>query len=106
MQLMTKEIEKKLSRHPFGSQESKGLDAEVIVKYFYPYGRGTWLIIEGEKLENGDWQMLGYFHIYEWEWGYVWLSDLEDIQAPRFFGYGGIERDRHIGSHPKVRDLI
>ena len=44
MQLMTKEIEKKLSRHPFGSQESKGLDAEVIVKYFYPYGSGTWLI--------------------------------------------------------------
>lgn len=106
MKLMTKEIEKKLGRYPFGSQENKGLDAEVVVKYFYPYGRGTWLIIEGEKLENGDWQMLGYFHIYEWEWGYVWLSQLKAIHAPEFFGCRGIERDLYIGRHPKIKDLI
>lgn len=110
MQLMTKEIEKRLSRYPLGSQESKDLNAKVIVKYFYPYGRSKWLITEGEKLENGDWQMFGYFHVLDlewgWEWGYVWLSDLEAIQVPLFFGYGKIERDRYIGSRPKVRDLI
>ena len=106
MKLMIKEIEKKLSRHPFGSQENKGLDAEVLVKFFYPYGYGTWLVIEGEKLENGDWELFGYFHIFEWEWGYVWLSQLEAIHAPGLFGYGGVERDRYTGSHPKIRDLI
>lgn len=106
MQLMTKELEKKLSRYPFGSQEQKDFDAEVIIKYFYPYGRGTWLIIEGEKLKNGDWQMFGYCHIFEWEWGYIWLSQLEAIRSPKIFGYGGIERDLYIGSHPKIKDLI
>ena len=106
MKLMTKEIEQKLSRYPFGSQEQKDLDAEVIVKYFYPYGRGTWLIIEGEKFENGDWQLFGYCHIYEWEWGYIWLSQLEAIHAPKCFGCGGIERDLHIGNHPQIKDFI
>ena len=53
MQLMTKEIEKKLSRHPFGSQESKGLDAEVIVKYFYPYGLDIFIFMNGSGGMSG-----------------------------------------------------
>ena len=90
MMLMTKELEKALSKYPIGSQDGKGTDAEVVAKYFNPYGAGTWLITEGEKQEDGDWLLFGYCHIYEWEWGYILLSELENIRLP--FGLS-IERE-------------
>lgn len=100
--LMTKELEKKLEQYPIGSQEGKMEDAEVVVKYFNPCGAGTWLITEGEKQEDGDWLLFGYCHIFEWEWGYVMLSELESIQLP--FGLG-IEREMY-GTGGKVSDYI
>ena len=100
MKLMTKEIEDKLAKSPIGSTDARGKDAEVIVKYFNPIGSGTWLITEGEKQEDGDWLLFGYCHIYEWEWGYVLLSELENVNLP--FGLT-IERDLYsIGT---VADL-
>lgn len=90
MMLMTKELEKALEKYPIGSQDGKGTDAEVVAKYFNPYGAGTWLITEGEKQEDGDWLLFGYCHIYEWEWGYILLSELENIRLP--FGLS-IERE-------------
>lgn len=57
MKLFTKEVERKFQKHPFGSQEDKGFDAEVLVKFFNPYGAGTWLITEAEKQEDGDWML-------------------------------------------------
>ena len=88
--LMTKELEKTLSKYPIGSQDGKGEDAKVVVKYFNPCGAGTWLITEGEKQENGDWLFFGYCHLFEWEWGYVMLSELESVRLP--FGLS-IERE-------------
>lgn len=93
MLLMTKELEKKFEKYPIGSQEGLMEDAEVVVKYFNPAGSGTWLITEGEKQENGDWLMFGYCHIFEWEWGYVLLSELEAVRLP--FGLG-IERELYV----------
>lgn len=90
MKLMTKEIEQKFEKFPIGSQDGKGFSAEVVVKYFNPYGAGTWLITEGEKQDDGDWLMFGYCHIFEWEWGYVMLSDLESVHP---LGMFDIERD-------------
>lgn len=55
MQLMTKTIEMKLSRFPYRSQEGKGLEAEVIVKYFGG-SNATWLVTEGDQQEDGDWE--------------------------------------------------
>lgn len=80
--LMTKELEKTLVKYPIGSQDGKDMDAEVLVKYFNPMGAGTWLITEAEKQDDGDWLFFGYCYIYEWEWGYVLLSDLESVQLP------------------------
>jgi len=82
MMLMTKAIEKKLAKHPYGSQDGKGMDAVVQVKFFNPCGAGTWLITEGNKEENGDWLLFGYCHIHEWEWGSVRLSELQSIRLP------------------------
>ena len=76
MVLFTKSIIKQLEKKPLYSTEGQGMKANVIVKIFNPFGAGTWLITEGEKQENGDWLLFGYFHLHEWEWGYVLMSDL------------------------------
>ena len=102
MLLMTKELEAKLENYPIGSQDGLGEEAEVIIKYFNPCAAGTWLITEGEKQENGDWLLFGYMCIFDWEWGYVMLSELEDIQLP--FGLS-IEREIY-GTVGKVKDYF
>lgn len=103
MKLITKEIEEKFKQYPLGSQENLLGDAKVVVKYFNPIGVGTWLIIEGNKLENGDYELFGYCHLGDdenAEFGYVLLSDLEQIKLP--FGLN-IERDLYI---PKDYTLL
>ena len=101
--LITKEVEKRLEAHPIYSQDGKGGNAEVIVKFFNPSGAGTWLITEGEKQANGDWVLYGYCHIHEWEWGSVMFSELQAFRGR--FGLG-IERDMHIANGTKIKDLV
>ena len=98
MRLMTKELEKRFEKFPLYSQDGKGDEAIIAVKYFNPFGNGTWLITEGEKQEDGDWMFFGYCHIFDWEWGYVMLSELEKI--------GFIERDLYVDDDAKVKDKI
>lgn len=103
MKLITKEIEEKFKQYPLGSQENLLGDAKVVVKYFNPIGVGTWLITEGNKLENGDYELFGYCHLGDdenAEFGYILLSDLEQIKLP--FGLN-IERDLYI---PKDYTLL
>ena len=102
MKLMTKELEKTLKNYPLYSQDGKEFNAKVLVKYFNPIGVGTWLITEGEKQDNGDWLLFGYCHIFEWEWGYVSLRELESITLS--FGMT-IEKDIPIIDR-KVKDCI
>ena len=97
MKLMNQEIEKKFEQFPLYSQDGKGMSATVVVKYFNPYGSGTWLITVGEKQDDGDWLLFGYCHIFCWEWGYVLLSELDSV--------GFIERDLFIGQST-VKDLL
>ena len=82
MLLMTKELEQAFEQYPLYSQEEKGLDSDVVVKQ-----------------EDGDWLFYGYCHLFEWEWGYVMLSELEDITLP--FGLK-IERELYV-TGKKVR---
>ncbi|MDE6664253.1 MAG: DUF2958 domain-containing protein [Lachnospiraceae bacterium] len=103
MKLMKKCIEKKFERFPIGSQTGKGMDAEVVVKYFNPDGCGIWLITEGEELWSGDWKLYGYCYTLKWSWRYVMLSELESFRASSF---GDIRRVRYIGKHSKIKDLI
>ena len=102
MLLMTNELEKKFEEYPLGSQDGLMEESEVVVKYFNPCGIGTWLITEGEKQEDGDWLLYGYCHLFEWEWGYVMLSEVERVELP--FGLG-IEREIY-GAGGKVRDYL
>lgn len=93
MQLMTKEIEKKFEKYPLYSQDGKGEDAQVLVKYFSPASSHTWYVLEGNKLENGDFEMFGFVSVGNKtmdEYGYFYLSELMNIKMP--FGLS-IERD-------------
>ena len=66
-----------------------------------PCGTGTWLITEAER-EGDDWRLFGYCHIYEWEWGYLMLSELASLRLP--FGLT-IERDIYT-ARKYVRDFL
>lgn len=96
MKLMTKELEKKFEKYPLYSQNDKGGESIVLVKYFNPMGAGTWLITEGNKQANGDYELFGYCCLgddIDAEFGYVMLSELENIKLP--FGLK-IERDLYL----------
>ena len=101
MKLLTKAIEKKLEKYPLYSQDGKGDNADIICKFFNPMGEGTWYVLEGEKRENGDWLFYGVVDLYEREYGYFSLSELESVRLP--FGMG-IERDMGY-TNRKVGDI-
>ena len=103
MELLTKEIIERFKKYPLYSQDGKGEESVVLVKYFNPCGSGTFLITEAEQQECGDWLLFGYCHIFEWEWGYLLLSELQNLKLP--FGLT-IERDLYIPNGAKVKDLI
>lgn len=102
MELMTKEIEEKLKKVGLYPKYDDEMDAEVLVKYFKPVGAATWLIIAGKPVNDTDWLLFGYVTLgYEWEWGYVHLSDLVQCNGP--FGLV-IERDLYCEGKT-VREL-
>lgn len=91
MKLLTKEIEKKLP----GLYETEKVPVEdkiIQVKFFNPFGRGTWY---GVEYDPEDRLFFGFCELFEGEgeWGYFSLTELESIS----FGPGlGIERDLYF----------
>lgn len=103
MELLTKQVEEKLRKFPYGSQRKRGLEAEVLVKFFNPCGAGTWLITEAEKVED-DWILYGYCSLgFGYEFGPVSLNELQAIKLPLGFT---IERDLYLPEGKLVCDLI
>jgi hypothetical protein len=52
MELLTNKIIEDFKKYPFGSQDNKkGMARKVLVKFFNPYGVGTWIITEAEWQE-------------------------------------------------------
>ncbi len=82
MELMTNQIEKQLP--PLYSQENIS-DPMCHLKYFTPDAGWTWLILEAEKEEDGD--FLFFAKVIspmtpEGELGYVRLSELKSVRGP------------------------
>ena len=111
---VNKRLEKKFEKYPLYSQDGKGLDAEVIAKFYNPYGHGTWLITEGDKQEDGDYLMFGYVQLsnpHDAEFGYVTLKQLESIEIKAKlngipFTIGSIERDIHLPEHCNLKQAM
>ena len=105
---MTNEILRKFQKFPYLSQDGKGLQAEVLVKYFNPYGWPTWIITEAEyDEENCDWIMYGYCNLgYGYEFGPVSFNELSSIRVNVWGHKMPLERDIYLKKHCKVIDLI
>lgn len=89
MKLITKVIEKRLPK--LYSTENVEAEKKVAVfKFFAPWCNWRWYVVEGDKLDDGDFMFFGYVQGHENEWGYFLLSELEAIRGP--FGLK-IERD-------------
>lgn len=79
---------------PLYSQE-KVEDPKIVIKYFVPWGSGTWYVLEGQE-EDGDVRFFGLVDLHEKELGYFILSEMMEVRGP-----GGltIERDLFFGDH-------
>jgi len=88
-------VREALARYPLGSQESLGDQAKVVVKYFFPAGRYTFYVTEGEK-DDPDIRLFGYCISALGEdcdeWGYVMLSELQSLRVRGLT----MERDLHF----------
>jgi hypothetical protein len=84
MDLYPSAVRAALARFPFGSQECLGDQAKVIVKYFFPAGRYTFYVTEGER-EGSDVRIFGYCVSALGEdcdeWGYTMLSELRSVRV-------------------------
>jgi hypothetical protein len=90
--LLTKELKKTFEKFLIGSQDGKGAEALVVVKYFGG-GRYSFFATEGEP-DGDDFRLYGYCISPLGpdcdEWGY---SSLQELQAARFAFGLGVERD-------------
>jgi len=92
MQLVTKEIERKLP--PLRSTENcDPTSVDVVVKFFAPWTGWTWYATEGEKQSDGDWLFYGWVEGHYPELGQWLLSELAEVVGPMGLK---IERDRHF----------
>ena len=110
MKLITKKIAGQLYAADQQFIETGKTPDDIIVKFFCPWGRATWWVVQATPLNaiNGepckpedakDWHMFGFADVIGpdcAELGYVLLSELSAIRGP--FGLT-IERDMHYGDH-------
>ena len=99
MKLLTSEVRKKLPKL-YATENIPTREKEIICKFFNPCGSGTWYVIEGEPKDD-DFIFFGLVGLFEKEWGYFSLSELESIKLP--FNLK-IERDVCFNSY-KVSEI-
>ena len=75
---ISEELLAKFNANPLYSKDGQGINAEVIAKFYVPFSEACWLITEASQ-EGDDWLMFGYCHIFEWEFGYVSLSEIMEL---------------------------
>lgn len=93
MKLLTKDIETKLRKNSKLAGEfierDETFDPKPVVKFFTPWGGGTWLLTELD--EDGRLFGLCDLGMGEPELGYVMLAELEGVRGPAGLK---VERDR------------
>ena len=102
MKLLTKEVLNKFNKYPFGSQDGKGEDAKVLVKFFGGCSY-TFLVTEAEKQEDGDWLLYGQTTLdgRDWELGNTLYSEMAAVKFPPF----GLPVERDLYSSGTVKEL-
>jgi hypothetical protein len=75
---VSKDMLAKFNANPLYSKDGQSTSAEVIAKFYVPFTEACWLITEASQ-EGDDWLLFGYCHIFEWEFGYVRLSEIQEL---------------------------
>ena len=111
---------KLLEKYPKYSQDGLGENAEVVLKIFNPAGRGSWYILEAEKMYDGkDYLCFGYVispmnPLYD-EYGYFTLKELMEVNVPVYvsdgeylnlMGHTSLEVDRSFKSGTKLGEVL
>jgi len=91
MKLMTEEL-RKLFPLLYENENKEPTETAVIVKFFNPFGSGTWYATEFD----GEDIMYGLANIFEPELGYFSLQEMEEVRVGPG-GVLGLERDLYIG---------
>lgn len=100
MQLLTAELRVQIPK--LYSQETVEPDEkQVYAKFFFPAGRWTWFVIEGEPQDDEDFVFFGFVVGDFEEWGYFTLKELERINVHGL----KVERDLSFQAG-KFRDVI
>ena len=94
MDLITPELRSAIQQQfPIGSQAGQGDDAKVLVKFFFPAGRYTLYVTEGQP-RGTDFLFYGYCISPLGEdcdeWGYTALSELQSVHV------GGLSMERDL----------
>ena len=99
---VTEQLKKVFESSPLYSKEGKGFSAEVIARFFLPFSSSEWLVTEAEQQEDGDWLFFGYCHIQEWEWGYVLLSQIQEVNVCGLT----VQLDKGLKTGTMVKDCL
>ena len=90
MHLLTKELSEKLPA--LRSQKERPHEKKTVhAKFFFPAGKWTWFVMEGEAKED-DFLFFGYIITITERFGYFTLKNLESIQIAGLT----IERDLYF----------
>lgn len=102
------EIKSIIKDYPIYSQDGKGGESLVILKFFWPMGAATWWITEGNIINEGteeeDIEFFGYVSGLVPggdEFGYIPFSELREVYKAGLF----IERDSYF-SPSLLRDVV
>lgn len=94
MNLLPPEVRATFAHYPIGSQDGQGMQAIVVAKYFFPAGRYTLFVTEGEADGDDDFLFFGYCLSALGEdcdeWGYTRLSELTGVER------GGLTIERDV----------
>ncbi|MGJ0748355.1 hypothetical protein [Bacteroides thetaiotaomicron] len=60
------------------------------------------MVTEAEQQEDGDWFFFGYCHIQEWEWGYVLLSQIQEVNVRGLT----VQLDKGLKTGTTVKDCL
>jgi DUF2958 family protein len=84
MNLLPPEVRTTFAQYPIDSQDGCGMQAIVVAKYFFPAGRYTLFVTEGEPEGEDDFLFFGYCLSALGEdcdeWGYARLSELQSVE--------------------------
>jgi hypothetical protein len=89
----------------YSTEAIAGMDKTAVLKFFFPAGRATYYVVEGER-QDGDVLFFGYVVSPLGpdcdEWGYFTLNQLKEVVGPMGLR---IERDIHF-LPTKMSELI